>query len=162
MEDINKELAFETIGQSEKEPVDFKSLVEKSFSCNVKDLRTESPLTLAYIGDAVYDLIVRTVVVERANRSPKELHKSAVKYVNAATQARMIEALEADLSEDETAVFHRGRNAKSGTSAKNASIVDYRKATGFEAVIGYLYLQGDMERAVFLIKKALEKIELEL
>ncbi|MCQ2492921.1 MAG: ribonuclease III [Lachnospiraceae bacterium] len=141
---------------------DFKSLVEKSFSCNIKDLRTESPLTLAYIGDAVYDLIVRTVVVERANRSPKELHKSAVKYVNAATQARMIEALEADLTEDETAVFHRGRNAKSGTSAKNASIVDYRKATGFEAVIGYLYLQGDMERAVFLIKKALEMIELEL
>ena len=68
----------------------------------------------------------------------------------------------AGLTEEETAVFHRGRNAKSGTSAKNASIVDYRKATGFEAVMGYLYLQGDLDRAVMLIKKALDTIGLEL
>lgn len=139
-----------------------KKLVESVFDCEIKDIRTCSPLTLAYIGDAVYDLLVRTVVVERANRSPKDLHRTTVKYVNAATQARMIEAIEADLTEEEMAVFHRGRNAKSATSAKNASIVDYRKATGFEALVGYLYLQNDMERAVELIRIALEKIELEL
>ena len=141
---------------------EFRQLLESSFDCSIKDIRFESPLTLAYRGDAVYDLIIRTVVVERANRSPKELHKATVKYVNAATQARMIEALEPELTEEETAVFHRGRNAKSGTSAKNASIVDYRKATGFEAVMGYLYLQGDLDRAVMLIKKALDTIGLEL
>ena len=141
---------------------EFRQLLESSFDCSIKDIRFESPLTLAYIGDAVYDLIIRTVVVERANRSPKELHKATVKYVNAATQARMIAALEPELTEEETAAFHRGRNAKSGTSAKNASIVDYRKATGFEAVMGYLYLQGDLDRAVMLIKKALDTIGLEL
>ena len=138
------------------------SYLKEQFEIPDVDIRTYSPLTLAYIGDAVYDLIIRTVVVERANRSPKELHKATVKYVNAATQARMIEALEPELTEEETAVFHRGRNAKSGTSAKNASIVDYRKATGFEAVMGYLYLQGDLDRAVMLIKKALDTIGLEL
>ena len=149
-------------GSERQNGVDLKKLLEFTFDCSIKDIRFESPLTLAYIGDAVYDLIIRTVVVERANRSPKELHKATVKYVNAATQARMIEALEPELTEEETAVFHRGRNAKSGTSAKNASIVDYRKATGFEAVMGYLYLQGDLDRAVKLIKKALDTIGLEL
>ena len=138
---------------------EFRQLLESSFDCSIKDIRFESPLTLAYIGDAVYDLIIRTVVVERANRSPKELHKATVKYVNAATQARMIEALEPELTEEETAVFHRGRNAKSGTSAKNASIVDYRKATGFEAVMGYLYLCEDFERMNVLICKGLESLK---
>lgn len=134
--------------------------INQTFVCEPIDVRTYSPLTLAYIGDAIYDVIIRTLVVERANRSAKDLHRTTIRFVNAATQARMIELLEEQLTEDEKAVFHRGRNAKSGTSAKNASIVDYRKATGFEALIGYLYLQGQMSRAMELIKYAIDKLDL--
>lgn len=137
-----------------------KNQIEELFGCNVEDIRNCSPLTLAYIGDAVYELIVRTIVIEEANRAPKQLHKASVSYVNAQTQARMIEVLEPELTEEEMTVFHRGRNAKSGSSAKNASIVDYRKATGFEALIGYLYLQDNMSRAMELIKKAYELLSI--
>jgi len=116
--------------------------LKKEFACKEVDIRAYSPLTLAYIGDAIYDLIIRTIVVERANRPANKLHKTVVRYVNAGAQAQMIMALEEELTEEEKAVYHRGRNAKSYTSAKNASIADYRKATGLEALFGYLYLQG--------------------
>lgn len=116
--------------------------IRQEFECKEVDIRAYSPLTLAYIGDAIYDLIIRTIVVERANRPANKLHKTVVRYVNAGTQAQMIMALEEELTEEEKAVYHRGRNAKSYTSAKNASIADYRKATGLEALFGYLYLQG--------------------
>ena len=121
-----------------------------------------SPLTLAYIGDAIYDLVIRTVVVERANRSANKLHKTVIRYVNAGTQARMITALEEELTEEETAVYHRGRNAKSYTSAKNASIADYRKATGLEALLGYLYLRGETDRLLMLVHRAFDKLEMEI
>lgn len=136
--------------------------LKKEFACEEVDIRTYSPLTLAYIGDAVYEIIIRTVVVERGNRAAERLHKRSIKYVNAATQAAMAEALMDELSEDELAVYKRGRNAKSYTTAKNASVGDYRKATGFEALLGYLYLQDKMERVIELVKTALEKLELEL
>lgn len=141
------------------------SLLEKikqEFALKEVDIRTYSPLTLAYIGDGIYDLIVRTVVVERGNESPNRLHRKTITYVNAKTQAQMIEALLPDLTEEETAVFKRGRNAKSYTSAKNASIADYRKATGFEALLGYLYLQDKEERILELVKIGLEKLNLQL
>ena len=120
--------------------------IKSVFQCGPVDVRAYSPLTLAYIGDAVYELVIRTVVVERANRAANELHKRTVKYVQAGVQAAMIEAVLPELTEDEVAVYKRGRNAKSHTSAKNASIQDYRKATGFEALMGYLYLTGQNER----------------
>lgn len=131
--------------------------IKSTFACKEVDVRTYSPLTLAYIGDAVYDLVIRTVVVERANRAANDLHKKTVKYVQAGTQAAMIEALQEVLTEDELAVYKRGRNAKSHTSAKNASITDYRKATGFEALIGFLYLTNQMERVLELIKTGIDK-----
>ena len=120
--------------------------IKKEFQCKEVDVRAYSPLTLAYIGDAVYEMVIRTVIVERANKAANELHKKTVKYVQAGTQAAIIMALQDVLTEDELAVFKRGRNAKSNTSAKNASITDYRKATGFEALIGYLYLSDEIER----------------
>ena len=136
--------------------------LKKEFECGEVDIRTYSPLTLAYIGDSIYDLIIRTVVVERGNRAAANLHKKAIKFVNAATQAAMAEAIMEELSEEEQSVYRRGRNAKSYTSAKNASISDYRKATGFEALLGYLYLQDRTDRVIYLVKQALTKLELEI
>ncbi len=132
--------------------------IKKEFQCKEVDVRAYSPLTLAYIGDAVYEMVIRTVIVERANKAANELHKKTVKYVQAGTQAAMIMALQDILTEDELAVFKRGRNAKSNTSAKNASITDYRKATGFEALIGFLYLMDDMDRVLFLVKEGIERV----
>lgn len=134
--------------------------IKKEFQCKEVDVRAYSPLTLAYIGDAVYEMIIRTIIVERANKAANELHKKAVKFVQAGTQAAMIMALQDILTEDELAVFKRGRNAKSNTSAKNASITDYRKATGFEALIGFLYLMNDMDRVLFLVKEGIERVGL--
>ena len=131
--------------------------IKKAFACREADVRSFSPLTLAYIGDAVYDLIIRTVVVEQGNKAANLLHRSTVKYVNAAAQAAIIEALSDVLTQEELAVYKRGRNAKSHTAAKNASIEDYRKATGMEALIGYLYLSDRMDRILELITLGLEK-----
>ena len=136
--------------------------IRQEFECKEVDIRAYSPLTLAYIGDAIYDLIIRTIVVERANRPANKLHKTVVRYVNAGTQAQMIMALEEELTEEEKAVYHRGRNAKSYTSAKNASIADYRKATGLEALFGYLYLQGEMDRLLMLVRLAFEKMNIKI
>lgn len=136
--------------------------IKEAFECGRVDVRAYSPLTLAYIGDAVYDLVIRTVIVERANRAVNELHKRAVKYVQAGVQAAMIEALGDELTAEEEAVYKRGRNAKSHTSAKNASIQDYRKATGFETLMGFLYLTGQTERMLYLIKTGITKAGLQI
>ena len=145
-----------------EESITILGAIKREFDCKETDLRTYSPLTLAYIGDAIYDLVIRTIVVERGNKSANNLHKKAVTYVNARVQARMIDALESELTEEETAVYHRGRNAKSYTAAKNASVIEYRKATGFEALIGYLYLQGQQERMLFLIHEAITRIGMDI
>jgi len=142
-----------------EEGLSFLSMIKKTFAVKEVDVRAYSPLTLAYIGDAVYDVIIRTVVVERSNRPANELHKKTSSFVKAQTQAEMIEALQPFLSEEEEAVYKRGRNAKSYTSAKNATIGDYRKATGFEALVGYLYLQDRTERVLELVKNGLESID---
>ncbi len=131
--------------------------IKQSFEIKEVDIRTYSPLTLAYIGDGIFDLVIRTVVVERGNEPANRLHHKTVKYVNAKTQAEMIEALLPELTQEEEAVYKRGRNAKSYTSAKNASIAEYRKATGLEALMGYLYLQNRTERILELVQLGLHK-----
>lgn len=141
-----------------EESITILEAIKRDFGCGEIDIRTYSPLTLAYIGDAIYDLVIRTIVVERGNRSANNLHKKAVAYVNAKVQARMIDALEDELTEEEAAVYHRGRNAKSYTTAKNASVIEYRKATGLEALCGYLYLQGQQERLLYLIREAITRL----
>ena len=143
-----------------EESITILEAIKREFGCGEIDIRTYSPLTLAYIGDAIYDLVIRTIVVERGNRSANNLHKKTVTYVNARVQARMIDALEEELTEEEVAVYHRGRNAKSYTSAKNASIIEYRKATGLEALCGYLYLQGQQERMLYLIREAIARLDM--
>ena len=136
--------------------------VKGEFGCGEIDIRTYSPLTLAYIGDAIYDLVIRTVVVERANTSPNKLHHKTASYVNARTQAQMIEALMEELTEEEKGIYKRGRNAKSYTTAKNATVIEYRKATGFEALCGYLYLTGNQGRLLTLVKMAIEKVGMKI
>lgn len=141
-----------------EESISFLEQINRTFQCHEVDIRTYSPLTLAYIGDAVYDMIIRTVIVERGNQSANRLHKSAIRYVNAKTQAVMIAALKEDLTETELDVYKRGKNAKSHTSAKNATIKEYRKATGFEALIGYLFLKNDLARVLELVQLGLHKV----
>ena len=131
--------------------------LQKEFECEEVDLRNYSPLTLAFLGDCVFDLIIRTVIVERGNRAAESLHKKKSAIVKAQTQAQMAESILESLSEEELAIYKRGRNAKSYTTAKNASVTDYRKATGFEALLGYLYLQNKEDRIIELIKLALEQ-----
>ena len=115
-----------------------------------------SPLTLAYIGDAIYELVIRTILVSRANTQVSKLHKKASSLVKAEKQSELVEILEPHFTPEEEHIYKRGRNAKSYTSAKNAGIVDYRRATGFEAVMGYLYLKGDFRRMMDLIKMGIE------
>lgn len=123
------------------------------------DADTYSPLTLAYIGDAIYELVIRTKIVSEANMQVNKLHKKSSNLVKAQAQAQMIKLLSDELEEKEMAVYKRGRNAKSFTKAKNASVIDYRMATGFEALMGYLYLSHKSDRMMELIRIGLERLE---
>lgn len=115
-----------------------------------------SPLVLAYIGDSIYDLVIKTYLLDKGNMPVNQLNKRASALVKAQTQSQLIGLIEPLLSETEEAVYKRGRNAKSYTSAKNATIGDYRRATGFEALMGYLYLSGSYQRMTELIHAALQ------
>lgn len=123
--------------------------------------RMYSPLTLAFLGDAVYSLLVRNMLSMQENKPAGKLHKESVKYVNAAFQAQMIKELLPSLTEDETAVFKRGRNAHSGHSPKNQEAGDYRYATGLETLYGYLYLCGNSERIIEIFEKSTYKFFLD-
>lgn len=123
------------------------------------EVDTYSPLTLAYIGDAIYELVIRTKIVTAANIQVNKLHKKSSSLVKAETQARMIKLLMEDLDDKELSIYKRGRNAKSYTKAKNASVIDYRNATGFEALMGYLYLSHNTKRMMDLIILGLERLE---
>lgn len=155
-----KEIEYEEIGKGETDsnsccPDGFLAAVRRMFTEKKQDIRSYSPLTLAYIGDAVYDLIIRTVVVEQANRPANNLHHITVKYVSANAQAKIVQTLTEQFTEEEQSVYRRGRNSKPHTMAKNAAAADYLKATGFEAVIGYLYLTDRMDRALELIREGI-------
>lgn len=126
------------------------------------DIRTYSPLTLAYIGDAVFEMIIRTLIVEQGQRAANTLHKHTTKIVCAQTQAKLIDAVYEHLTEEEQDIYRRGKNTKLHSTAKNASLSDYRKATGFEALCGYLYLRDDTARIVRLVRQALELAQVEL
>ena len=134
--------------------------IKKTFDCDNVDVRMYSPLTLAFMGDCVFEIVIRSIVVERGNRQAGSLHKTKSSVVNAKVQARMIEALMEELTEEERAVYKRGRNAKPHTVAKNASVNDYRKATGLEALFGYLYLNGQEDRILELTKRGLELVNI--
>ena len=136
--------------------------IKLDFKIEDVDINTYSPLTLAFIGDCVFDLVIRSVIVCRANRQPNKLHKLKANVVKAQTQSEMAKALMEDMTEEEGAVYKRGRNAHSFSSAKNASIQDYRRATGLEALVGYLYLLNRSDRILELISLGLRKLEIDI
>jgi ribonuclease-3 family protein len=133
--------------------------INEKFDISPKDIRTYSPLTLAYIGDAIYDLVVRSVLVNRGNTAVNNLHKRASAIVKAPTQAALAAAIMDDLTDEEKDIYRRGRNSKPHTKAKNASTMEYLEATGLEAVVGFLYLSGDMDRVCDLISLGLSRID---
>jgi ribonuclease-3 family protein len=122
------------------------------------DIKSYSPLTLAFIGDSIFDLIIRTSVVESGNAPVNKLHKRCSILVQASAQADLYHTIKEQLTEDESAIYKRGRNAKSFTSAKNAGVVEYRTATGLEALMGYLYLTDQMDRLLELIQPQINKM----
>lgn len=145
----------ESLNPMENQPQQYLAM---KFHLPHHDLREYSPLTLAYIGDAVFEIVVRTVLVRRANCQVNKLHRMASSLVSAEHQSKMVTVLEHYFTEEEAHIYKRGRNAKAATKAKNASITDYRRATGLEAVTGYLYLKGDYERITDLVELALEHV----
>lgn len=133
--------------------------IRHTFPVEEYDIRTVSPLKLAYLGDAVFEIIIRTMVLDTTGGPVRKLHKKTSSLVNAATQSAMIAAILPELTEQEVTVFRRGRNAKTSTMSRHADIQDYRNATGLEALYGYLYLTNQTERAVNLLKYAMEQME---
>ena len=134
--------------------------IKEQFEIGDVDIRTYSPLALAYIGDGIFDLVIRSIVVGKGNTGANKLHQRTSQVVKASSQSAMIERLIPYLTEEELSIYKRGRNAKSPTMAKNATMSDYRRATGFEALMGYLYLDDKFERLVELIKIGLNGEEL--
>ena len=136
----------------------FDSYMHELFQLKEVDIKEYSPLTLAYIGDGIYDLIIRTLVVNKGNKQVQKLHLETSALVNAGTQSKMMRILQEQLTEEEHAVYKRGRNAKSVSPAKNQSVTDYRRATGFEALLGYLYLKKEWQRILDLVKIGLDSL----
>ena len=123
------------------------------------DVKRMTPLALAYIGDTLFDLYIRSRIILTKEEAPKLMHTEAVQYVKAGSQAQMMKLILDDLTEEETEAFKRGRNQKSLTVPKNASLIDYKWATGFEALLGYLYVVGNEVRLYELMKLATERFE---
>ena len=135
-------------------------LVEKTSAIvenegTLKDVRQVPALTLAYLGDAIYELVLRTMLVEQGLSHVDSLNKKASGYAKAPTQAKIFRIIEESLSEEELGFYKRGRNAKSGSVAKSGTVMDYRMATGFESMLGYLYLSGKQERILELVMQGI-------
>ena len=140
---------------------EFDSYMREVFQMGEVNVNTYSPLTLAYIGDCVYDLIIKSIVLSRGNRQVQKMHQDTSSLVQASTQSKMMRCMQEHLTAEEHAVYKRGRNAKSVSPAKNQSVTDYRRATGFEALLGYLYLKKEWKRLVDLVKLGLDSLERE-
>lgn len=132
--------------------------IHNLFQISQKEINSYSPLTLAYLGDAVFEIVIRTIIVEKKSGTVKSLHRQSSDLVNAKAQAELMSRIMSTLTEQEISIYKRGRNAKSHSVAKNANIHDYRNATGFEALMGYLYLNGEMERLLELIQLGLAEL----
>ncbi len=125
---------------------------------NIPEINTLSPLTLAFLGDSVYEMFIRTKILGMGNRPASQLHKIAVGYVKAKAQATAAHKILEILTEEETEIYKRGRNTNIHTVPKNADMADYRHATALEALIGYLYLKGDKARLEEILNIAFETL----
>ncbi|ACL77610.1 Mini-ribonuclease 3 [Ruminiclostridium cellulolyticum] len=131
--------------------------MRKDFDIKPMEVMNLQPLVLAYIGDAVYEMYIRTMLVVKNKSNVNMLHKMSVKYVKAKSQADILHRVNDRLTEDEHDIVRRGRNAKSATVPKHADVTDYRYSTGFEALIGYLYLTNSYERLMEILRLAVEE-----
>ncbi len=136
------------------------NLINSGISLQKQDICSYSPLTLAYIGDAVYELVIRTMIITEGNTPVNKMHKRSSSLVKAEKQASFIKYMLDNnlLNEEEIRIYKRGRNAQSYTKAKNASMTDYRMATGFEALIGYLYISSQSQRIMDLVGSCLNQL----
>ncbi len=123
---------------------------------DLSDVKMLSPLVWAYVGDSVYEVFVRTSLVNHSNAKPHKLHIESIKYVKAKAQADIVKKLDEFLSDDEKDIVRRGRNTENHHVAKNAEVADYAMSTGFEALIGYLYLTKQDKRLKEILDKTLE------
>ncbi|AKL97075.1 ribonuclease MrnC [Clostridium aceticum] len=123
-----------------------------------KEVKMMAPLTLAYMGDAVFEAFIRNYLILTGNVSVKELHKNAIRYVKAKAQAEIIHELEKELTQEEWGVVKKGRNQKSASPPKNADLIDYKYATGFETLLGYLFYTGKTDRLMEIMKKSVDII----
>ena len=138
---------------------EFHDYITEVLNLQEVDAASYSPLVLAYIGDCVYDLAIKTMIISRGNKQVHKLHEETSRFVQASTQSLMMRTMQEHLTEEEHAVYRRGRNAKSVSPAKNQSITDYRRAKGFEALIGYLYLKKEYKRLMDLVKTGLDSLD---
>ena len=131
--------------------------MRKDFEIKPMDVMNLNPLVLAYIGDAVYEVYIRTMLVINNKTNVNMLHKMSVKYVKAKAQSDIVHRIMDKLTQDEQDAVRRGRNAKSATAPKHADITDYRYSTGYEAMIGYLYLTNNTERLIEILRLSVEE-----
>lgn len=123
------------------------------------DTREINVKTLAYIGDVVYELYIREHVIENSREQVNKLHKKTIKYVSAKAQAKVVETIQNELTDEEKDIIRRGRNAEANTVPKNTDVITYKIATGFESLIGFLYLEKREERLKYIINKSIQIIE---
>ncbi len=138
---------------------EFHDYIQEVLNLQEVDAAGYSPLVLAYIGDCIYDLIIKTMIISRGNKQVHKLHEETSRLVQASTQSLMMREMQEHLTGEEHAVYRRGRNAKSVSPARNQSITDYRRATGFEALLGYLYLKKEYKRVMDLVKIGLDSLD---
>ena len=139
--------------------LDFQRIIDGALDLETLPVNGFSPLVLAYIGDCIFDLIIKSMIIQEGNRPVQQLHERASYFLNAAAQSQMMRAIQEHLTEAESGYYRRGRNAKSVSPPKNQSITDYRRATGFEALLGYLYLEKQYQRILTLVKIGLESMK---
>lgn len=123
-----------------------------------KEVRMMAPLTLAYMGDAIFECYIRNYLIQESNLLVKELHKRAILYVKAKAQAEIVHQLEEELTEAEWGIVKKGRNQKSASTPKNADLIDYKYATGFETLLGYLFYTGRTQRLIEIMEKSVSII----
>jgi len=136
---------------------DFFDSILTEFIMKPEDVEQLSPLVLAYIGDAVYEVFIRTLLVSEGNAPVHKLHKRSIDFVKAKAQSDIVHGIMESLSLEEQDIVRRGRNAKSGTIPKNADVTEYKYATGFESLIGYLYLKKEYSRLIQVLKMAVSE-----
>lgn len=140
---------------------DFLKAITGEFEIDTKNVNLYSPLVLAYIGDAVYEVFIRTLLVSKGNVPVHKLHRLSINYVKAKAQSSILHSIMEELTQEEQDMVRRGRNAKSGTIPKNADVTEYKHATAFECLIGFLYLKKDFDRLVHILGRAVTENEVQ-